>query len=53
MKEKKLPAEKEKQASKLPEHLEEEIDPGQRTILNVPPSKFEQLVDEVLKKHKI
>ena len=28
-------------------------DAGQNTILNVPPSKFERLVEEVLKKHKL
>ena len=28
-------------------------DAGQNTILNVPPSRFERLVDEVLRKHKL
>lgn len=28
-------------------------DAGQNTILNVPPSRFERLVEEVLKKHKL
>ena len=28
-------------------------DAGQNTILNVPPSKFERLVEEVLRRHKL
>jgi hypothetical protein len=28
-------------------------DGGQHTIFNTPPSRFERLVDEVLKKHKL
>jgi len=48
-----LPA-KDQKSPKVPEPPAPETpDPGQATIFNTPPSRFERLVDEVLKKHKL
>lgn len=54
MKDKKAPLARNDDKAKKPEPpAEEPAEGGQHTIFNVPPSRFEQLVDEVLKKHKL
>jgi hypothetical protein len=48
-----LPPRDERQPEPAEPPEPEAEEPGQSTIFNVPPSHFERLVDEVLKKHKI
>jgi hypothetical protein len=52
---KKTPPADKKTASKQPppKAVPDTEDAGQATIFNVPPSAFERLVDDVLKKHKL